>query len=223
MQASNLSSSNLQFDSPALKWGGQPKTNAGTVTTSYEMCYAESLTFNHTSKDGDKLHLQYDAEFYKNLQYSDVRKPGPDTVVQIPENDDGQNFRDELKADLLKYRDALLKAFFEQNGIEYKSTFDEVEEVDKGNELQISEYWNVENTSQRIVDFALSFRGVFEGSDQEFLDIIKGAVDEGFKQAKELFGTMPEPVQNLYDETYNLTIKKLDDWAAGVRIQQKAA
>ena len=76
----------------------------------------------------------------------------------------------------------------------------------------VPEYWNAENTSQRIVDFALSFRGAFKGTDEEYLAQIKEAVEKGFNEAKGILGDLPKAVSNLTDATHELTMKKLDDW-----------
>jgi hypothetical protein len=87
------------------------------------------------------------------------------------------------------------------------------EKVEGADELQVPEYWNAENTSQRIVDFALSFYGAHGENGQEFYDKIKGAIDEGFKEARSILGELPEGVSKLADSTYKLTMEKLDSWA----------
>ncbi len=79
--------------------------------------------------------------------------------------------------------------------------------------LRIPEEWNAENTSNRIVDFAVGLRNAFEGADAEFLEMIKGAVEEGFEQAREILGALPDKVQALMEETYSLVMEKLDRWA----------
>jgi hypothetical protein len=78
----------------------------------------------------------------------------------------------------------------------------------------IPEYWNAENTSQRIADFALSFHGKTGIADEDFLQKIKAAIDEGFSQATTMLGQTPSAVNKLVDDTYSLTMKKLDEWAS---------
>ncbi len=88
--------------------------------------------------------------------------------------------------------------------------------VEKGEEaLQIPEEWNAENTSDRIVNFALGLRNAFEGNDEEFLKMVKGAVEEGFRQAREILGELPDEVRALTEETFSLIMEKLDRWAEG--------
>ena len=62
-----------------------------------------------------------------------------------------------------------------------------------------------ENVSNRILDFAKSI----SGGDKSKFELIKGAIKEGFEQAKKaLGGELPEISQ----KTYDLIQKKLEDW-----------
>jgi hypothetical protein len=76
----------------------------------------------------------------------------------------------------------------------------------------VPEYWNAENTSQRIVDFAMSFREMApELSDEENIDQVRKSVQLGYKLAKKDVGSLPGPSAQLFNDTYNLTMKKFDD------------
>jgi hypothetical protein len=68
-------------------------------------------------------------------------------------------------------------------------------------------YFGVEQTSDRIVNFALSLAG----GDVEKLDEIKEGVEHGFNEALEAFGGVLPDIS--YD-TFDLVMQKLDDWAA---------
>jgi hypothetical protein len=86
----------------------------------------------------------------------------------------------------------------------------------------VPEYWNAENTSQRIVDFAMSFRGMApELSDEEYIEQVRKSVQLGYKLAKKDVGGLPGPSAQLFNDTYNLTMKKFDDLVA--QAQKKAA
>ena len=85
----------------------------------------------------------------------------------------------------------------------------------------VPEYWNAENTSQRIADFALSF---FEssGSDaQKYYDTVVGAIEKGFNQAMKIMGTLPEEINALAQSTFNKTMEKIDIWAREHEISTK--
>lgn len=67
-------------------------------------------------------------------------------------------------------------------------------------------YWGVEQTSSRIVEFALNLAG----KDPALLDKIREGVMKGFEMAKRDFGgELPEISQ----KTIDAVTKKLDDWA----------
>ncbi|NMB36068.1 MAG: hypothetical protein GX989_07290 [Firmicutes bacterium] len=61
-----------------------------------------------------------------------------------------------------------------------------------------------EAVSNRIVDFAIAA----SGGDRSKLSEIKSAIDEGFRQAKNMLGGLPE----VSLKTYDLIMEKLDRW-----------
>jgi len=82
----------------------------------------------------------------------------------------------------------------------------------------VPEYWNAENTSQRIVDFAMSFRGLApELSDEEYINQVRKAVELGYKLAKKDLGGLPGPSAKLFNDTYGLTMNKFDELLAKAR------
>ncbi len=68
-------------------------------------------------------------------------------------------------------------------------------------------FWGVEQTSQRLVDFAKALTG----GDPALVEKMRDAIKKGFGQAEEAWGgKMPGITQ----DTYDATMKKLDEWAA---------
>ncbi len=68
-------------------------------------------------------------------------------------------------------------------------------------------YFGIEQTSERIADFAINAFG----GDPSRLQEMKDAIDDGFAQAQDAFGgALPEISQQTYEEIMN----KLDDFAA---------
>ncbi len=92
-------------------------------------------------------------------------------------------------------------------------------EEPKVEELEIPEYWNADNTAKRIVDFAqLLYLRKAEGMEADkFIDIIRKAVDQGFKEAKGLMGALPPAVDNLNQETYQKVQTGLDQLFAPIK------
>ena len=72
-----------------------------------------------------------------------------------------------------------------------------------------SDYFSADQTSQRIVQFALSF---YDGGDRtEFVDMVKSAVMKGYNEArKALGGYLP----SVSDDTIALAMKAFDQFAA---------
>lgn len=90
----------------------------------------------------------------------------------------------------------------------------ELEEIDfeeltqeKAAEL-VSEdgYFGVEQTADRIVDFAIGIAG----GDPARLDAIKAGVEQGFNEALEAFGGW---LPDISYKTYDTVMEKLDGWA----------
>lgn len=67
-------------------------------------------------------------------------------------------------------------------------------------------YFGVDQTSDRIVDFAIAMAG----GDTSRLDAIKEGVEKGFNEALEAFGGW---LPDISYETYDSVMSKLDAWA----------
>lgn len=75
------------------------------------------------------------------------------------------------------------------------------------------DYWNAENTSQRIVDFAMSFQEVSGEEFGSYLEKAREAVKKGFKEAKDMLGDLSGPSAKLFNDTYEAAMKKFDELA----------
>lgn len=126
-----------------------------------------------------------------------------------------------LKADSEKRMEsfrALVEKMFLQQGQKFTDTDDMWKALAKGDftvdaetaaqaKEDISEdgYWGVEQTSQRIFDFAQSLSGGDEDKMEEMLEAFK----KGFSQATKSWGQdLPEISQN----TYDAVLKKFEDY-----------
>lgn len=84
-------------------------------------------------------------------------------------------------------------------------------EVDEETRLQAQKdiaedgYWGVEQTSDRIVDFAKALAGEDPETAKKMVDAIK----EGFKQAEKAWG---EDLPGLSQDTMKATLDKMDKW-----------
>ena len=71
-------------------------------------------------------------------------------------------------------------------------------------------YFGVEQTSDRIVDFAIGI----SGDDPSRMDAILEGIERGFNEALEAFGGW---LPDISYTTYDAVIEKLDAWANGVQ------
>jgi hypothetical protein len=196
----------------------QQPTVAQTMITS-ERLESDSMILKYQNKDGDTVSL--------NIQSVDCQKSiltiNPDTMT----DEDWKKLIKQIKDEVLAMKKEMVDTLTDSVDGKIDNTEKKAGTADAtGAERPVAdvpEYWNAENTSQRIVDFALSFRGLFKGTDEEYYNLIKGAIDDGFKQARDMLGDLPDAVNNLVDDTHTLTMKKLDDWLSGRKTSQDAA
>ncbi|MBN1575155.1 MAG: DUF5610 domain-containing protein [Chitinispirillaceae bacterium] len=164
---------------------------------------SKSISFDYTSKDGDTVSFSMESvEYSKSIL----------EVAAEGDKDDMKKVIHYIEDSYEQMKKELLNSFLKSVGVDVPED-EKAEDVKKSGTLEIPEYWNAENTSQRIVDFAVSFYEIAEGSGEEFSSTIKSAIEEGFKQARELLGELPDEISGLIDTTYTLTMEKLNKWA----------
>ena len=84
--------------------------------------------------------------------------------------------------------------------------------AEKTEEAQVPEYWNAENTSDRIVHFATQMAEISGMDLREFGEIIKEAVSNGFDQAGAATGELTGAAAKLNKDTKDLVFAKLSNW-----------
>lgn len=78
-----------------------------------------------------------------------------------------------------------------------------------------------EATAGRIVDFAVSFFPMFAADNPDmpheeqveaYREMVEGAVDEGFKEALQILGALPNEISEGIEQTRSLVDEKLDSF-----------
>jgi hypothetical protein len=85
-------------------------------------------------------------------------------------------------------------------------------DAENGEEPGIPDYWNAENTSDRIVHFATQMAEICGLDMKEFGETIKKAVGDGFDQANAATGELPGAAGKLNRDTRELVFSKLSKW-----------
>lgn len=158
------------------------------------------MQIEYTSKDGDTVSLSM-----QSIEYSK-------SIVEFAAEGDSQKM-DELIAYIKDSYAQMKKDMVNQFTKSLGGAVDEVEQTPSVKKIEVPEEWNAENTSQRIVDFALSFYGAVDKQGNDFFEAIKGAIIDGFKQARDMLGDLPDEANELIDDTYSRVMEKLDSWA----------
>ena len=107
----------------------------------------------------------------------------------------------------------LVTSMLKEQGIDFKvANGDQETDISEITQKEATEliaddgYFGVDQTSDRIVDFAIAIAG----GDPTRLDAIKEGVEKGFNEALDAFGGWLPDIS--YD-TYDAVMNKLDTWA----------
>ena len=76
-------------------------------------------------------------------------------------------------------------------------------------------YWGVEQTSERILDFAKAL----SGNDPEKADLLLNAFKKGFEQATKSWG---KKLPDISQRTYDAVVEKFEAWKNGDAVADSA-
>lgn len=74
-------------------------------------------------------------------------------------------------------------------------------------------YWGIDKTSQRILDFAKAL----SGGNPDKIELLRNAVEAGFKQAESLWGG---ELPDISYKTYDKIMQGFDEWAKGATVSE---
>jgi hypothetical protein len=183
----------------------------------------ESASYAPENKKGGKPAPEYKLEISDAAQEKKDAESGSEVKVGNGFKDfDMDAFQGQIRSKLMESvnqaKNALMKAGVEFAKYNEDSILYDLSGLKDGNNIKaadVPEYWNAENTSKRIVDFAMSFRGLApELSDEEYINKMRDAVELGYKLAKKDLGGLPGPSAKLFNDTYSLTMKRFDELMA---------
>jgi hypothetical protein len=161
-----------------------------------------------------------------NAPLADPKANGTDLAALLQSTVEDTEESGGNAVDLSEFQEAMKEQLVEQMrqaqaalqaaGKDPKLVSDLLYAVDEGETAaEVSEEWGADQTSQRIVDFALAFRGsATDMTDEEFIETVRKSIQEGFRSAKGDLKDLPGPSAKLFNDTYEAAMKKLDDTLA---------
>ncbi len=156
-----------------------------------------------TSREPDSVTINYNQEV--SVTYSSS------LTIQTGDGQDQYNLLRGLVTNMLKEQGIDFKV---ANG-EQKIDISSISQEEATELIAEDGYFGVDQTSDRIVDFAIGIAG----GDPTRLDAIKEGVEKGFNEALEAFnGWLPD----ISYETFDAVMNKLDAWA-GVDSSEQAS
>jgi hypothetical protein len=211
--------------------------NADRVEYSSAGYYHEhdEVKMRMTNKDGDVFEVTgtFDYEAAYATRYSGPKGRGgdKDAAPAIDWDGDGKadkiggaewakNVEREIRKQQMKLLEEAMKAFKPVDagegrfvmvvGVLYDSQ--ETQGANAQEKTGVPDYWNAENTSNRIVQFATAFASLHGKDPEEFAKTIKQAIADGFDQAHGVTGDLPGAAGRLYNDTKGMVFAKLDKW-----------
>ena len=204
--------STLNYSQGVFKNHNEKTTSSSTKESSENNTTQASYKEEHlqVSKDGDSFELNY---YSQKVNFNSDKQSIQDDFRSKLKNDLDLHLEDvtnQIKSTILELLDPDKKSKdVSPSSSLYRSDILYATE-DPGAVAEVPEYWNADNTSQRIVDFAMSFFDVSDMDKKEYILKVRDAVVEGYEQAKDMLGVMPDGSANLFNDTYSLTMEKFD-------------
>lgn len=141
--------------------------------------------------------------------------------TQKPYSKSSSNIVAKMKADTqarLEQMQSLVTKMFQKQGVTIGNADDMWKALANGNftadaatiaqakeDIGENGYWGVNQTSDRLVDFAIAL----SGGDEEKMKKMVSAVEKGFKQATKAWG---KDLPGISSDTYSATMDKFDKW-----------
>ena len=198
-----------------------PKSSTSFVGEYYSH---EKMTINYKSKDGDSFSFDYEKVEYQRQEAS-LELGETEDGKQVEQKDIKKEYSDLYNLMKKTFISELLKGFgYNTDGDKIVAPDNEVDAVNADSEAAnaaegttlegLPEYWNAENTSQRIFEFSTSFASLSEQDVEGYYTMMRSAIQDGYDSAMgEVGDGLSQEVTDLTSNTLKLSLEKLDNWA----------
>lgn len=189
---SGVSSAYSTYEASSVNTSSKTAVNTAAESTKASTATEAAATFERTTTD---------EQIAEKVAAKKTYKPDRATIDRLKQDADArtEQLRSLVEKIITKQADKTT-SIFDFLGQEYSA-----EDIAKAKE-DVSEdgYWGVNQTSQRILDFATALTG----GDPDKIEDMRSAFEKGFNQAKKAFGgELPEISQ----QTYDAVMKGFDD------------
>lgn len=180
------------------------------VTSTQSATYAASYSSTNKSQTKNTTSTDNSGVVYESTVNSSYKKDNAALIAQLKA--DSENRVNQMKD--------LVTQMFEKQGITLGTADDMWKILAKGDftadpatiaqaKEDISEdgYWGVKQTSERIFEFAMAL----SGGDEETMEKMKEAVEQGFKLATKSWG---QELPEISGNTYDAVMEKFDNFFA---------
>jgi hypothetical protein len=99
----------------------------------------------------------------------------------------------------LDYQNGNLKDVLSNLDVDAETAANAQKEIDEGG------YYSVDETAKRLLNFAVAI----SGGDPSKIDLLRDAVEKGFKQAEEAWG---DELPEISQKTYDVVMNGFDEW-----------
>ena len=189
-------------------------TSVNSTTTQQTAAYATPKKENKKTTDTKDTAKQDSGVIYeKNDKASDVVTKKTDYAMVEKLKADAKQRTEQLRSLVEKMMTKQGEAIGKADSIWSflaKGDFTVDSETKAQAESDIAEdgYWGVEQTSERILDFAKAL----SGNDPEKADLLLDAFKKGFKEATKTWG---DELPEISKRTYDAVVEKFDAWKNG--------
>jgi hypothetical protein len=205
-----LRNSNSSWNSISSK-SNSSKQKSKSDEVSASLYRSDSVSLTMTDKDGEKVSLEIEhvrIASYKSC-CSDSEREMWDRITEQMKNDFAewkeQSIRDLLKESGLKQHEEIRNVWEELSHSEQVKHTDDL--IDK-----MPDMWKPEAVAERIVQFTVAFAGKTESQGEDFFELAKNAIADGFGQAHSELGELPGAVNGVVERTRQLVAEKLEAW-----------
>ncbi len=176
------------------------------IGTSYSAYDTKNVSAKSTNnKKADSTDKSLEKSVYSEVSAS--YEPSSSSTSKVTTATDRKAVIAQLKSDTeqrMAQMQSLVTKMFAKQGITI-GTADADTIAQAKEDISEDGYWGVNQTSDRLLDFAVAL----SGGDEEKMKKMVSAVEKGFKEATKSWG---KDLPSISNDTYSATMKKFDQW-----------